>query len=221
MLGVGQDMNIGFLASHNGSNMQAIIDACKSGALQASPVVVISNNTDSGALARARQEGIPLYHLSGKTHPDLDMLDHAILGALLRHGTDTVVLAGYMKKLGPRMLSHFCGRVLNIHPALLPKYGGQGMYGMHVHKAVIEACEAESGVSIHVVVAEYDAGPVIAQARVPVKPTDTPETLAERVLQREHSFFPETLQRIVSGELRLAEKQERTGCTTTGGTVRR
>jgi phosphoribosylglycinamide formyltransferase-1 len=105
--------------------MQAIIDACKSGALQATPSVVISNNGDSGALARAKHEGIPHYHLSGKTHPDPGLLDQAILDALIRHRVDIVVLAGYMKKLGPKTLSRFEGRILNIHPALLPKFGGK------------------------------------------------------------------------------------------------
>jgi len=201
-------MNIGFLASHGGSNMQAIIDACKSGALQASPAVVISNNSGSGALARAKQERIPAYHLSGKTHPNAEELDQAILEVMLAHAADLIVLAGYMRKLGPRTLSRFAGRILNIHPALLPEFGGEGMYGMRVHEAVIAAGETESGVSIHLVDAEYDTGPVIAQARVPVEPTDTAETLAARVLQREHTFFAETLQRIVTGGLRLpvAEK---------------
>ncbi|MCP4644230.1 MAG: phosphoribosylglycinamide formyltransferase, partial [bacterium] len=192
-------MNIGFLASHNGSNMQAIVDACTHGTLQAVPAVVISNNSRSGALERARREGIPWYHLSGKTHPDPCALDRAILVALAGHDVDLIVLAGYMKKLGPRTLARFDGRMLNIHPALLPKYGGKGMYGMHVHEAVIAAGETESGVSIHLVDAEYDTGPVIAQARVPVEPGDTPETLAARVLEREHTFFVETLQRIVVG----------------------
>jgi len=196
-------MNIGFLASHNGTNMQAIIDACKSGALQATPAVVISNNSSSGALARAQQEGIPHYHLSAKTHPDPALLDQAIRDTLLRHGVDTVVLAGYMKKLGPETLSRFQGRILNIHPALLPKFGGKGMYGMHVHEAVIAAGESESGVSIHIVDAEYDTGPVIAQARVPIEPADTPETLAKRVIQKEHMFFPEILRKIAIGELNL------------------
>ena len=196
-------MNIGFLASHNGSNMQAIIDACRAGALQASPAVVISNNSGSGALARAKQEGIPAYHLSGKTHPRPGELDQAILNAMLKHAVDIVVLAGYMKKLGPRTLARFAGRILNIHPALLPKFGGKGMYGTHVHEAVIAAGETQSGVSIHLVDAEYDTGPVVAQARVPVEPTDTPETLAARVLEREHTFFPETLQKIVAGETTL------------------
>ena len=196
-------MNIGFLASHNGSNMQAIVDACRSGTLWAVPAVVISNNSGSGSLARARQEEIPWYHLSGKTHPNPQKLDQAILNAMLEYAVDIIVLTGYMKKLGPRILSHFAGRILNIHPALLPKFGGKGMYGMHVHEAVIASGETESGVSIHIVDAEYDTGPVIAQAHVPVEPMDTPETLAARVLQREHTLFSETLQKIVTEEIML------------------
>lgn len=196
-------MNVGFLTSHNGTNMRAIIEACKTHALQATPAVVISNNSGSGALVSATQEGIPCYHLSGKTHPDPKELDQAILDAMLEHSVDVIVLAGYMKKLGPNTLSLFAGRALNIHPALLPKFGGKGMYGMHVHEAVIASGETDSGVSIHIVDAEYDTGPVIAQARVPVDPMDTPETLAARVLQREHSFFVETLQKIVTGEIIL------------------
>ncbi len=199
-------MNIGFLASHNGSNMQAIIDACKSGALQALPAVVISNNRDSGAIARAKQEKIPWYHLSGKTHPKPEDLDQAILDAMLKHDVDVIILAGYMKKLGMKTLSRFEGRVLNIHPALLPKFGGKGMYGMNVHEAVIAAGEKESGVSIHIVDADYDTGPVIAQARVPVEPTDTAEILAARVLRQEHKLFPETLQNIVDGKITLPAK---------------
>ena len=201
-------MNIGFLASHNGSNMQAIINACNSGKLKTSPAVVISNNGSSGALSRAKQEGIPWYHISGKTHPDSGELDQAILDAMLEHKVDVIVLAGCMKKLGKRTLSRFAGHILNIHPALLPKFGGKGMYGRHVHEAVIGAGETESGVSIHIVDAEYDTGPVIAQAHVPVEPTDTAETLAERILQREHTFFPETLQKIVDGEIMLPAKDK-------------
>ncbi|MGD9161982.1 MAG: phosphoribosylglycinamide formyltransferase [Desulfobacteraceae bacterium] len=196
-------MNIGFLASHNGSNMQAIIDACNSGALHASPVVVISNNSKSGALERAKKESIAHYHISGKNYPDPGELDRAILNVMKEHSVDIIVLAGYMKKLGSKTLAYFQGRILNIHPALLPKYGGKGMYGMNVHEAVIEAGETESGVSIHIVDSNYDTGPVIAQARVPVKPMDTCETLAARVLEQEHLLFPETLQKIVTGEIKL------------------
>lgn len=197
-------MKIGFLASHGGSNMQAIIDACKAGTLNATPAVVISNNRESQALTRAAKEGVSHYHMSLKTHPTPEALDEAILNTFLNHGVDIVVLAGYMKKLGPRVLAHFKGRVLNIHPALLPKFGGEGMYGIHVHQAVVAAGEKESGASIHIVDERYDTGPVIAQARVPVMPDDTPETLATRVLEQEHILFPQTLQRIVTGEIVLA-----------------
>ena len=201
---VHRHMNIGFLASHNGTNMQAIIDACKTGLLKASPVVVISNNSKSGALARAKQEGIPWYHLSTKTHPDADQLDHVILDTMLAHNADIIVLAGYMQKLGPRTLSRYFNRILNIHPALLPKFGGKGMYGMHVHNAVIASGETESGVTIHVVDDEYDTGPIVAQSCVPVEIDDSAETLAARILQREHTFFPETLQKLATGEIVLS-----------------
>lgn len=194
-------MNLGFLASHNGSNMQAIIDACKSGALQATPVVVVSNNGDSGALERARRESIPGYHLSSKTHPVSDQLDRAIVDAMLRHDVDIVILAGYMKKLGDRTLSRFAGAILNIHPALLPKFGGQGMWGMHVHEAVLAAGETESGATVHLVDEEYDAGDIIAQNKVEVLPGDTPKTLAARVLAVEHALFPAVLQKIARGEI--------------------
>jgi phosphoribosylglycinamide formyltransferase-1 len=196
-------MNLGFLASHNGSNMQAIINACTSGALNAVPAVVISNNSDSGALARARQESIPCYCLNSKTHPSPESLDEAILEALLRHSVDIVILAGYMKKLGTKTLRRFSGAVLNIHPALLPKFGGKGMYGIHVHEAVLAAAEKETGVSIHLVDEEYDRGPVIAQTRVPVMPEDTPETLAARVLVQEHALFTAVLQKIARGEITI------------------
>ncbi|HOW55171.1 MAG TPA: phosphoribosylglycinamide formyltransferase [Syntrophorhabdaceae bacterium] len=196
-------MNIGFLASHGGSNMQAIIDACKEGRLSAAAAVVISNNGDSRALERARTEGIPNYHLSGNTHPDPDDLDRAIMDTLVRHNVDVIALAGYMKKLGPKTLACFRGRILNIHPALLPKFGGKGMYGIHVHEAVIAAGEKESGVTVHLVDEEYDRGPILAQVRVPVMPGDTPEILAERVLAQEHLLYPATLQRIATGEIVL------------------
>ncbi len=196
-------MNIGFLASHGGSNMQAIIDACKAGRLNANPAVVISNNGDSRALERAATEGIPGYYLSSKTHPEPNDLDQAILAALMLHRVDIVALAGYMKKLGPKTLACFKGRILNIHPALLPKFGGQGMYGIRVHEAVLAAGEKESGVTVHLVDEEYDRGPILAQTRVPVMPGDTPEKLAERVLVQEHILYPATLQRIATGEIVL------------------
>ena len=196
-------MNLGFFASGRGTNMQAVIDACNSGLLAAKPCVVISNNSTSEALARARQAGIPAYHFSSKTHPDPAQLDQVILAGLQQHRVDLVVLAGYMKRLGEKTLSAYQGRVINIHPALLPKYGGEGMYGAHVHAAVIAAGDQETGVTIHLVDQEYDHGDILAQTRLPVLKGDTAVTLAERVLVREHTFLVETLKQIISGEIVL------------------
>lgn len=196
-------MKIGFLASHYGSNMQAVIDACKTGQLQAIPCVVISNNSKAEALARAKREGIPHRHVSAMTHPVAEHLDAEILQTLVSHAAEIVLLAGYMRKLGPQTLAHYSGRILNIHPALLPKFGGEGMYGAHVHAAVLAAGEKETGVTIHLVDGEYDHGRVLAQSSVPVQPDDTVATLAQRVLAREHSFLVETLQHIMTGNLVL------------------
>ncbi|QFY44687.1 phosphoribosylglycinamide formyltransferase [Candidatus Methylospira mobilis] len=192
-------MKLAFLASHNGSNMQAVIDACNSGKLACKPVLVISNNRESGALARAQKEGIPSVHLSLQTHRDTEALDHAILAALQQHGADWVVLAGYMRKLGAATLSAYRGRIVNIHPALLPKFGGQGMYGINVHRAVLAAGEAESGATVHLVDGEYDHGEILAQRKVPVLPDDTPETLAQRVLNVEHQLYVDTLAELAAG----------------------
>jgi len=183
--------------------MQAVVDACKEGRLDAQPCVVISNNSDSMALQRARTEGIPAYHLSGKTHPDPEELDRAILEVLRGHGVNLVIPAGYMKKLGAEVLREYRGRVLNIHPGLLPKFGGKGMYGQLVHEAVLASGDRVTGVTIHVVDEEYDHGPIIAQCEVPVLENDTVESLSERVLRREHEFFVETLQKIARGMIAL------------------
>ena len=165
--------------------------------------VVISNNSGSGALQRARKAGIPVFHLSGVTHLEAAALDQAILDTLQRHGVDVVVLAGYMKMLGPAVLSRYEGRVLNVHPALLPKFGGKGMYGRRVHEAVLAAGEPVTGATIHVVDAEYDHGPVVAQSEVLVLPGDTPESLSARVLEREHELLVQTLQKVAAREIDL------------------
>ena len=196
-------MNIGFLASHHGSNMQAIVDACRAKVLDGVPAAVVSNNAESRALARARKEAIPSYHLSSKTHPEPQELDQAIVDVMKTHAVDVIVLAGYAKRLGPKTIANYDGRIFNIHPALLPKFAGKGMYGMRVHEAVIASGDGDSGVSIHVVDTEYDTGRIVAQSRVIVRRTDTPRTLAERVLEREHAFVPEVLQRIATGEIEL------------------
>jgi phosphoribosylglycinamide formyltransferase-1 len=196
-------LKLGFFASHEGTNMQAIIDAYNDGRLDAKPCVVISNNSKSGAIQRAEREGIPYYHLSGKTHPVFKELDEAILNALKAHDVDLVILAGYMKKIGPQTLAAYEGKIINIHPALLPKYGGKGMYGKYVHEAVLASGDKVTGVTIHVVDAIYDHGPIIAQCEMPTFDGDTVETLSHRVLKREHEFFAETLQKISEGKIKL------------------
>lgn len=176
--------------------MQAIIDAIKEGRLQAEVCLVISNNSSSMALERARNEGIPCAHMSSKTHGE--RLDEAILDALRAAAADLIVLAGYMKKLSPAIVREYAGRILNIHPALLPKFGGEGMYGMRVHEAVIAAGETKSGATVHFVDEEFDRGEILLQREVPVYPTDTPETLAARVLEVEHQIYPEAIGRLIS-----------------------
>jgi len=186
-------MRIGVLASHGGSVLQAIIDACGSGELPAQVALVISNNSQAGALERARQHGIESIHLSSQTHPDPSALDSAIATALRSAGVDWVVLAGYMKKLGPKTLDAFRDRILNTHPALLPKFGGAGFFGRRVHRAVLEAGESESGATVHLVDSEYDTGPILAQVRVVVRPDDTVDSLEERVKVAERKLIIATL----------------------------
>lgn len=196
-------INIGFLASCRGTNMQAIMDACKNGSLPAEPVVVISNNGSSGALDRAKSETIPAYHLSNKNYPDAEQLDQVISDTLQKHAVDLVLLAGYMKMLGPITLRLFKGRIINIHPSLLPKHGGRGMYGKHVHAAVLAAGDTETGVTVHLVDGKYDTGTILAQHKISVKKEDSAESLAERVLSVEHEFYVETLDKILSGEIKI------------------
>jgi phosphoribosylglycinamide formyltransferase-1 len=198
-----QRLGLGFLASHGGSNMQAVIDACREGRLDAEPRVVISNNSRSWALRRAADAGIPHYHMSTVTHPDDDNRDRAMVDVLERHGVDLVVLGGYMRKLGPETITRFRGRIVNVHPALLPRFGGRGFYGIAVHEAVLASGEGVTGATIHLVDEQIDHGPVLAQRRVAVEDGDTAESLAERVLAVEHSLYVDTLRRIASGEIDL------------------
>jgi phosphoribosylglycinamide formyltransferase-1 len=195
--------SLAFLASHNGTNMRAIVAACRDGRLRASPCVLISNNADSEAMVWAKQNKIPAVHISAKSVGSEAAADDAIAATLAQYGADLVILAGYMRKLGPETLGSFHRRILNVHPALLPKFGGQGMYGQFVHEAVLQSGDVETGVTIHLVDGEYDKGPVVAQAKVPVQPGDTAATLAARVQAREQELYPETLKRIFSKEIDL------------------
>ena len=191
-------LRLGALASGGGTNLQGIIDACKRGELNAEVCVVISNNSAARALERARSEGIPAYHLSSVTHPGSQ--DNEICRTLEAHNVDFVLLAGYMRLLGTATLDRYRNRALNSHPALLPKFGGKGMYGSHVHQAVLDAGETVTGVTIHYVDEQYDHGETLAQCEVPVLPDDTLETLEERVKERERRFWIETLQKLAKKE---------------------
>ena len=166
-------------------------------------VVVISNNSDSMALQRAVNENIPNYHLSSRQYDSEELLARRILQVLDKYSVDMIFLAGYMRMLHTSILEKYNNRVFNIHPALLPKYGGKGMYGINVHNAVIAAKERETGVTIHRVNAEYDSGEIVAQTIVSVNEDDTPETLAARVLEREHEFLVEVISDIAAGKIAL------------------
>ncbi len=196
-------LRIGILASHGGSNMQAIIDACGNNKINGEVSVVISNNSSAGAVKKAENARIQVYHLSSRNYPGSDELDEAMLLVLKKHKVNIIVLAGYMKKLGPMVISKFQNRILNIHPALLPKYGGRGMYGDKVHKAVIESGDKESGATIHLVNDKYDDGRILSQVIVQISDDDNPETLAAKVLAQEHRLYPITLEKISKGEIKL------------------
>jgi len=187
-------LRMGILASGEGQTLQALLDAIAAGRLMAEVVMVVSNNADAGALRRAQAAGIATLHLSAVTHPDAVALDAALTQTLQDAGAEIVVTTGYMKRLGPQVMAAFARRMINVHPSLLPKYGGQGMYDRHVHAAVLAANELESGCSVHYVEGDYDTGPVIAQARVPVLIGDTVDSLAERVKQRERLLLVDVLQ---------------------------
>ena len=183
-------MNLGVLASHEGTTLQSLIDAFASGRIPGRVSVVVSNNGDSGALVKARRAGVQAVHVSSRTHPDPAALDAAIREVLVAAEVDVVFLAGYMKKLGPFVLGTFQGRILNTHPALLPRFGGRGMYGDRVFAAVLEAGEAESGVSIHLVDPEYDTGPIVRQCKVPVLRNGEIDPTALTMLERPRACAP-------------------------------
>jgi phosphoribosylglycinamide formyltransferase-1 len=186
-------IRLAVIASHEGTTLQAVIDACAAGQLDAEIVLVVSNNSNAGALRRARAAEIPTMHISGKTHGDETQADSALLTTLNDQNIDWLLLLGYMKKLGNQTLSAYSGRILNTHPARLPKFGGKGFFGRAVHEAVIAAGEKESGATIHLVEKDYDTGPIVAQSLVPVEPNDTAETLEARVKSSEQQLLLATL----------------------------
>ena len=201
-------LNIAVFASGRGSNFEAILRSIETGKLQKVSIgVVISNNSDAPVLAIAREHNIPAYHLSQKQFPSEQQFDEAVVDVLIRHRVNFIVLAGYMKKLSTNFVRKFHNRILNIHPALLPQFGGKGMYGMQVHEAVIKSGAKVSGATIHIVDEEYDHGPIVKQCTVPVENNDTPETLAMKIHGVEHRLYPEVLQLFADDRVRVSEGQ--------------
>jgi phosphoribosylglycinamide formyltransferase 1 len=199
---------IAVLASGNGTNLQAIMDACSQGEINGEVTAVVSNRKYAYALNRARSANIPTLLYENEKYPTKTVMCAKMSKALKELNIDLICLAGYMSKLEPCIIRSFPRRIVNIHPALLPKYGGKGMYGRFVHEAVIKAQEKESGCTVHVVDEVYDNGPIIAQAKVNVDPMDTPETLAEKIHAQEHQLYVSVVKRICNGEINLDQLPE-------------
>lgn len=195
-------LNIAVFGSGRGSNFQAILEAIRSGRIPNAAIrVVISNNSNAGILAHARAAGIAAEHISEKKFSGEAEFVRHLLATLRGYDVNFIVLAGYMKRVPQQVIHHFRNRIINIHPALLPKFGGQGMYGMRVHEAVLAAGERVTGATVHFVDEEYDHGAIILQRSVPVEPNDTPESLAARVLNAEHELYPEAIRLFAEGRI--------------------
>ncbi|UOG91425.1 MAG: phosphoribosylglycinamide formyltransferase [Candidatus Thiothrix sulfatifontis] len=190
------------LISGSGSNLQAIIDAIKAGRLRARIVAVISNRAEVYGLQRATDAGIPTVTLDHTRFDSRAAFDQALQAQIDGFEPDLVVLAGFMRILTPDFVRHYAGRMLNIHPSLLPLYKG-----INTHRRVLEDGGHEHGVSVHFVTPELDGGPVIIQAKVPVLPSDTEQSLAQRIQEQEHIIYPQALKWFVEGRLTLEGNQ--------------
>jgi phosphoribosylglycinamide formyltransferase-1 len=187
--------NLGVLISGHGTNLQAIIDAVNSGEINCKIKVVISNRKDAYGLERAKINKIPAFYVSSKDKTD-EEFDNIILNILEEHKVELVVLAGYLRILTPKFIKKYEYRIINIHPALLPAFGGKGYYGERVHDAVLNSGCKVSGCTVHFVTDEIDGGPIIAQTAVKVLDTDSPQDLAERILPYEHKTLIEAIKKI-------------------------
>ncbi len=186
--------NIVILISGRGSNMQNIVQKCRQEKWNANLAAVISNRADAAGLSFAREQGIPTAVVSHKDYPDRESYDIALMEAIDAYQPDVVVLAGFMRILTAGFVAHYQGRLLNIHPSLLPNFRG-----LHTHQQAIDAGVRVHGATVHFVTAELDGGPIIAQAVVPVLPDDDEDTLADRVLAQEHRIYPRVVRWAVDG----------------------
>ena len=189
---------LGVLVSGRGSNLQAIIDAVHDRRLDATLTVVVSNRADAAGLARARHAGIEAIYLNPRDHADRHAYDSAIVATLRRHQVALVCLAGFMRLVGRPLLDAFPNRILNIHPSLLPSFRG-----LDAQRQALEHGVRVSGATVHFVVEELDAGPIVLQAAVPVLEDDTVETLAARILVEEHRIYPEAIGLVLDGDWRI------------------
>lgn len=195
-------LTVAVFGSGKGSNFEAIIRAIEGGKLPGVRVaVVISNNSGAGILALARSHGLPSLHITERQFADEERYVASLAATLKRHEVNFIALAGYMKRIPRQIVATYRNRIVNIHPALLPKFGGKGMFGVHVHEAVLAAHETVSGATVHIVDEEYDHGQIIVQRQVPVLPGDTPDMLAARVLELEHTVYPEALLLFAAGKV--------------------
>jgi len=185
---------LGIFASGRGSNFEAILEAIREGRLDAEARLLLSDKRDAGALSVAKNYGVPTAVVSKTDFTSRELFVEAMLSTLKDHGVDFIALAGYMKKVPDEVISAYRNRIVNIHPALLPAFGGKGMYGHHVHQAVLDQGCKVTGVTVHIVDEAYDHGPIVAQRCVQVEEGDTSESLAARVLKTEHKMYAEALQ---------------------------
>jgi phosphoribosylglycinamide formyltransferase-1 len=192
---------LAILISGRGSNLQAFIDACAVGELAAKISIVISNNPDAAGLQRAERAGIPNICINHRDYAIREDFDRALVDELANHPVDLVILAGFMRILTPVLIEPFLGRMVNIHPSLLPKYPG-----LHTHQRALEAGDEEAGATVHFVTQELDGGPPVLQARVPVLPGDTPDILAARIAAQEHRIYPIAVRWFLERRLTLADK---------------
>ena len=193
-------LKIGVMASGGGSNFKAIIDHIGEGDLEAQCKFLITNNAGCGAVSHAQEYGIPVYHISGKTHPVAADYEAAMMEVLNKYDVDLLILAGYMKALPVCMIQRMPDRILNIHPSLLPKYGGKGMWGHHVHEAVKAAGETETGMTVHYVTPVCDSGEIIAQYKVALSPEDTVDDIAAKEHELEMQYFPQIVEKTIFSE---------------------
>lgn len=191
--------NIAVLASGNGSNLAALINAVNSGNIaNANIALVVSNKKDAYAITIAKNAGIPAVSIERSLFNSDEEYDLFLLNKLKEFKIDIVLLAGYLRIITSPFLKAFENRILNIHPSLLPDFGGKGMYGMKVHQAVLNAKPEKSGCTVHLVTEKIDGGPILAQAIVSVTPDDTPEILAAKVLKEEHKLYPQAVNKFIA-----------------------